>query len=71
LSRFLKISKNFFLKGGTLLYAFEGLHTRPTMDIDMLARYIDNDKENIRGIFQKICQIDYPDDCVIFETNSI
>jgi hypothetical protein len=41
------------------------------MDIDMLARHIDNDKENIRAIFQKICQINYQDDCVIFDTNSI
>jgi predicted nucleotidyltransferase component of viral defense system len=63
--------KNFLLKGGTLLYAFEGIHTRPTMDIDMLAKHIDNDKENIRVIFQKVCQINYPDDCVIFNANSI
>ena len=29
---------NFLLKGGSLLYAFNGLETRPTIDIDFMAR---------------------------------
>jgi predicted nucleotidyltransferase component of viral defense system len=64
-------AKNFYLKGGTLLYAFEGLHTRPTMDIDMLVKHIDNDKNKIKQVFETICQINYADDCVIFNTNSL
>ncbi|GHT62719.1 hypothetical protein AGMMS50239_16820 [Bacteroidia bacterium] len=64
-------AKNFFLKGGALLYAFSGLHTRPTMDIDMLAKHIDNDKSNIKTIFEQICDIKYDDDCVNFRKDSI
>jgi hypothetical protein len=62
---------SFVLKGGNLMYAIEGLHSRPTIDIDMLAKNIDNDKENIRQIFKKICEIKYENDCVIFNSNSI
>ena len=62
---------NFVLKGGNLMYAIEGLHTRPTMDIDMLAKSISNDKENIKSIFQKICAIHYESDCVKFNTDTI
>ena len=43
-------STNFFLKGGTLLYAMEGLHIRPTIDIDMLAKQINNNKQQIEVI---------------------
>jgi predicted nucleotidyltransferase component of viral defense system len=61
----------FVLKGGNLMYAIEGLHIRPTMDIDMLAKNIDNDKENVKNIFKKICEINYENDCVHFDSNSI
>ena len=64
-------AQHFLLKVGALLYAFSGLHTRPTMDIDMLAKHIDNDKDKIKTFFENICKIDYPDDCVIFEQNTI
>ena len=50
-------STTFILKGGNLMYAIEGLHTRPTIDIDMLAKNIDNDKETIKQVFAKICAI--------------
>jgi predicted nucleotidyltransferase component of viral defense system len=62
---------SFVLKGGNLMYAIEGLYTRPTMDIDMLARNIDNDKENIKNIFKRICEINYKNDCVQFNSESI
>jgi hypothetical protein len=62
---------SFVLKGGNLMYAIEELHTRPTMDIDMLAKNIDNDKENIKNIFRSICEIKHENDCVIFNSNSI
>ena len=32
---------NFLLKGGSLLYAIDGLETRPTIDIDFMASRID------------------------------
>jgi predicted nucleotidyltransferase component of viral defense system len=64
-------AQNFFLKGGALFYAFEGLHARPTLDIDFLAKQIDNDKENLKTIFTKICEIEYADDCVLFNKNTI
>ena len=66
-----KFANNFILKGGELLYAIEGFHIRPTMDIDMLANKISNDMEEIKQIFQTICSVKYDDDCVILDTESI
>jgi len=63
--------KMFILKGGNLLYAVEGLHIRPTVDIDMLAEHISNDKETLKEIFNNICSVEYNDDCVIFDGSSI
>ena len=57
----------FFLKGGALLYAIEGLYIRPTLDIDMLAKRVSNDKEQLKQIFRTICSIKYEDDCVVFD----
>ena len=64
-------ANHFFLKGGALLYAIEGLHIRPTVDIDMLAKHISADKEQIKQVFQEICSIEYGDDCVFFDIDSI
>ena len=64
-------SNNLFLKGGALLYAIEGLHVRPTVDIDILAKQISNDKELIKQIFRAICSIKYDDDCVVFDAENI
>lgn len=61
----------FFLKGGALLYAIGGLHIRPTIDIDLLARHIGNQKDVIRSAFQAICSIGYEDDCVYFDADAI
>ena len=63
--------QNFILKGGNLLYALEGLHTRPTIDIDMLAKQIVGNKEKLKNIFTNICSIKYDDDCVIFDAFNI
>ena len=62
---------SFILKGGNLIYAIEGLHVRPTVDIDMLAKGINNDKENIKSVFEKICAISDENDCVIFNGKTI
>ena len=64
-------STNFCLKGGALLYAIEGIHVRPTVDIDMQARQISNDRKMVENIFKTICSIKYEDDCVVFDLNSI
>jgi len=66
-----KYSTNFCLKGGSLLYALKGLRVRPTVDIDMLATNINNDKYVIKQIFTSICGLRYEDDCVLFDTDSI
>ena len=63
--------QNFILKGGNLLYALEGLHIRPTMDIDMLAMKIADNKETLKNIFMSICSVQYDDDCVIFDVLNI
>lgn len=62
---------HFLLKGGTLLYALEGIKTRPTLDIDFLGVAIANDLVVIKNIFTEICQIQYEEDCVWFDTKSI
>ena len=64
-------SNNFILKGGALLYAINGLHVRPTVDIDMLARQIRNEREQIKQIFRAVCSLEYHDDCVVFDTERI
>lgn len=61
----------FILKGGALLYAHDGFQARPTLDIDFLARRISNDAENIKGVFQKICQIECEEDGVTFDSDTI
>ena len=61
----------FFLKGGALLYAIEGLHVRPTVDIDLLAKQISNDQQQIKHIFHAICSMKFEDDGVIFDINGI
>ena len=61
----------FMLKGGNLLYAIEGLHVRPTTDIDILAKHVANDKEKLKNIFKEICSFRYDDDCVHFDGTDI
>ena len=64
-------SSKFILKGGNLVYALEGLHVRPTKDIDVLAKHIANDKETLKNIFENICAVRYDDDCVIFDASNM
>lgn len=37
---------NFLLKGGSLLYAMDGLDARPTTDVDFMAERINRDRDN-------------------------
>lgn len=62
---------NFCLKGGTLLFAYEKFMARPTLDMDFSAERISNSPENIRNAVHKICQIEYPDDGVLFDAESV
>lgn len=59
------------LKGGNLVYAFQGLATRPTKDIDYLAIGITNREEKIKEVFSVICSINFTSDHVIFNPTTI
>jgi methionyl-tRNA formyltransferase len=62
---------NFYLKGGTLLYAVETKFPRPTLDIDLAGIKIKNDRENLLNIFTEICAIEFLEDGVAFDLSSI
>lgn len=59
--------ENFFLKGGSLLFAHERFAARPTRDMDFLGDHISRDKENIKRIMLEICNIVCEEDGVTFE----
>lgn len=62
---------NFLLKGGSLLYALDGLDARPTIDVDFLADRISRDRDTLTNIFKQIVDIDCVEDGVLFDTDSI
>lgn len=62
---------NFLLKGGSLLYALDGLEARPTVDVDFMADRISRDRDNMTEIFRKIVTIGCDEDGVYFDTESI
>ena len=66
-----KYRENFFLKGGSLLFAYNGMKGRPTQDIDFLAAKISRDAARLKEIFAEICQIECEADGVIFDAASI
>ena len=45
--------ENFLLKGGTLLYAVYGLETRPTVDVDFMARHISRERNHLEKYSKK------------------
>ena len=59
--------ENFFLKGGTLLYAHEQFAARPTRDMDFLGDRVDRDKGNLKIIMTEVCQIPCAEDGVTFD----
>ncbi len=61
----------FLLKGGVLVYALEQLASRPTLDLDLLARDLSADSSTILAIFQEICQIESVEDGVFFDVASL
>ena len=65
-----RYKNQFLLKGGALLYAYNQLKSRPTVDIDFLARNLNNDKEHIKSVFKEILTIQ-ADDALIFDDQKI
>ncbi len=62
---------NFLLKGGSLLYAMDGLNARPTIDVDFMAERISRDREFLTIVFQEILGIACDEDGVTFDTENI
>ena len=66
-----KYKSQFFLKGGALLYAYNRLGARPTLDVDFLIKNISNDKEHIKNVFREILAIACDDDALTFDLDNI
>ena len=62
---------NFLLKGGSLLYAMDGLDARPTTDVDFMAERINRDRDFLANVFQEILGIACLEDGVTFDTENI
>ena len=62
---------NFLLKGGSLLYALDGLEIRPTVDVDFMANKISRDREHLESVFKEILSIPCERDGVKFDINAI
>lgn len=52
-----EFKNKFILKGGLLLVSIDIPFARPTMDIDFLAQQINRNNDNLKHVFQKICEI--------------
>lgn len=66
-----RYNRNFILKGGALLYAYEEFLPRPTLDVDFLGTHINNDKEAIIRAFKEIATSSTADDGVRFIPESV
>jgi len=62
---------NFVLKGGSLLYALNGLETRPTIDVDFMADRISRDREYLEEVFREILSIPCDEDGVVFDIETL
>lgn len=62
---------NFVLKGGSLLYALNGLETRPTIDVDFMAERISRDREYLENVFIEILSIPCYEDGVTFDVSTL
>jgi predicted nucleotidyltransferase component of viral defense system len=63
-------SQQLILKGGALIYAMQGLKSRPTIDVDLLGTQISNDIEVLCEVFRKICTVQSEDE-VVFNQESV
>lgn len=66
-----KYRSNFYLKGGTLMYAYEKFAARPTLDIDFLGNNISNEGATIIATFREICSVPYEEDGITFDIDNI
>lgn len=66
-----KYRNKFYLKGGALIYAFEGSKTRYTLDIDLLGKEIANNTQTIKSAFAEIVTMPCPNDEVWFKPDTI
>ena len=55
---------NFILKGGLLLFAYNGFKGRPTQDMDLLGKQLSSDIDNIQKVFKEIFNRDSNDGLV-------
>lgn len=62
---------NFLLKGGSLLYAIDGLNTRPTVDVDFMADNISREQSHLAEVFKTILAIECDEDGVTFDSDQI
>lgn len=65
-----RYNMNFFLKGGSLLFAYNRFKARPTIDIDLLGDRISNNAIYLKSVFTEICSIDCENDGVIFDVQT-
>ena len=62
---------SFVLKGGLLMFILTDYKGRPTKDIDFLAYQISNDFNNLKSVFQEICNLVCVDDGLLFDPESV
>lgn len=60
-----------FLKGGSLLFAYEKFSSRPTVDVDFLGQNISSDKKHIKDVFSNICTQPCSEDGLVFDNENI
>jgi predicted nucleotidyltransferase component of viral defense system len=61
---------SFVLKGAMLFFVWTGTASRPTRDLDLLAS-LSPDTEEIRRVFQNICDTAVEDDALEFQTDAM
>jgi hypothetical protein len=63
-------ASRFVLKGALLFRAWGGLASRPTRDIDLLAR-MENTVEAVVRVFREVCRIGVESDGMVFDSESV
>lgn len=66
-----KYRDNFLLKGGSLLYAMDGLDSRPTVDVDFMAMQISRDRDHLENVFKEVLSIECAEDGVTFDVDRL
>jgi hypothetical protein len=61
----------FVLKGEHLLYSLSGSMSNSTNGMEFLGKQMVNDSQNIKAVFEKICDVDVEMDGVIFDKQTI